>query len=338
MAEQMAQARPLSPEQAADVLRDAGKVSGLAQIAILGHADEIAVAQSVRFKREALRLARKYGAQSPRAIGALSRIDLHNVYRRALARELARATVPVPAVDAAAATLYGRVLGADDEPQRKFVVQALDSASGKTAGRAVTGSDGVYLITIPLRDTAVVTLSATAPKAKGSAVQSDSVAIANGARVFRDLRIVPQRTPPSPQPDGDGTRPRKRKMPDLVGMSEADARTVLTRLGVSSIKVAAETAPGTAAGIVLKQAPVKGAALKASANIALVISEQAPLKTPDLRKMTLAEAIVVLTRLGLKVGEVSGDRARGKIIRQTPPAGANAALGSAVDIKLRRSG
>src|SRR5258708_37579578 len=106
MAETKTDPRPISPDQAADRIHDAGKVSGLAQIGILAHADELAVVQSVRLNRESLRLARKYGTGSPEAIQAGRRIDLHKSYRRAPATEFEHAAIPVPPSDPTAATVY----------------------------------------------------------------------------------------------------------------------------------------------------------------------------------------------------------------------------------------
>src|ERR1700688_2217472 len=116
MAETKSDPRPISPDQAADLLGDAGKVAGFAQIGILAHANEIAAAQSMRLNRESLRLARKYGTRSPEALQAGHRIDMHDSYRRALAAEFERAAIPVPPSDPAAATVYGRVFSSAGKP------------------------------------------------------------------------------------------------------------------------------------------------------------------------------------------------------------------------------
>jgi hypothetical protein len=210
MAETKTDARPISPDQAADLIRDAGKVSGLAQIGILAHADELAAVQSVRLNRESLRLARRYGSGSPEAIQAGRRIDLH-------------------------------------------------------------------------------------------------------------------------------TSPKTPEMPDLVGMTESDARAALERLGVGSIRVTTKTAAGTAPGTVVKQTPAKGTALKSSTRVALVVSARPAVKMPDLRRMTFQQAIVRLNQLGLRIGKVTGGQGKGRITGQKPKAGEKVMPGGAVDLRLARA-
>jgi hypothetical protein len=338
MAERKAETRPISPDKAADALRDAGKVSGLAQIAILSHADEIAAVQSARLNRESMRLARKYGPQSREALAAGLRVDQHKSYRSELAQELDRATLPVPAADPAAAIIYGRVFSADGKPQAKSAVEVLDASGKKVLGRAVTGSDGAYLIKLSAQGGQNVTVRAVAPKTQTPAVESDAVRIVDGTRVFRDLRIAAVPTPPKPPSSGSDTPPTKLKMPDLVGLSEKDAAAALARLGISSITVTTDTATSVAPGTVLKQTPAQGTTLKSSTKVALVVSARAPIKIPDLGKMTLKDATIVLNQLGLKVGKVTGDQTKGKITGQTPAPGEEVAAGATVDIKLGRAG
>jgi hypothetical protein len=338
MPDRKAQSRPISPDKAADQIRDAGKVSGLAQIGILSHADEIAAVQSVRLNRESLRLNRKYGAGSPEAIQAGRRMDQHKSYRRALVMEFDRATVPVPASDAGAATAYGRVFSADGKPQPGMVVEAVGAADGKALGRATTGADGAYLIKVPVESPQTLSLRVLSGDTQGAATESDPVRVDKGTRVFRDLRIPPPQTPPKPKPGGGDTPPPAQEMPNLVGVSETNARTVLARLGVTSIKVTTETAAGTEPGTIVKQAPVQGTPVKASTKVVLVVSARAPIKMPDLGKMTLRDATIRLNQLGLKVGKVTGDQEKGRVTGHAPAAGEDVPPGGTVDLRLSRAG
>jgi hypothetical protein len=322
--------RPVSPNQAADQVRDAGKVAGLAQVGILAHADEIATTQSVRLNREALRLARKYGATSPQAVQAARRIDLHKSYRSALGTELDRATVPVPPSDPAAATVYGRVFAADGKPQPKAKLGAF--AAGQSLQGATSGADGAYLLKVPLKVPQIVTLRVLAASGTGAQVQVESapIRIDLGSRTFRDLRIPTPQVPPKP--------PARFEMPDLTGLTEADARAVLERLGVTTVKVATEPVAGATPNTVVKQTPAKGAVLRSSTAVALVVSARPPIKAPDLSGMTFQEAIVRLNQLGLQIGKVTGDSEKGRVTGQAPKPGQDIAPGGTVDLRLRRAG
>ena len=340
MAETKSDPRPLSPDQAADLIRDAGKVSGLAQIGILAHADEIAAVQSVRFNREALRLARRYGAGSPEAIQAGRRIDLHKSYRRALAIEFERAAIPVPESDPAAATVYGRVFAADGKPQSGAKVVVASTAATKVPPGATSGSDGTYLLKVPLDAPQDVRLRVLAGSKADAEIllETAPIRLDKGARVFRDLRLPPRQTPPKPKPDDNGLPPSAPVMPDLTGMSESDARFLLERQGIAAIRVTTETVAGTTAGTVVKQTPAKGTALKSSTRVVLAVGARPPVKMPDLTKMTFQEAIVRLNQLGLRVGKVTGDQEKGRVTGQSPSAGDEAAPGSAVDLRLGQAG
>jgi hypothetical protein len=338
MAERKHETRPLSPQKGADLIRDAGRISGLAQIAILSHADEIAASQTLRLRREALRLAHKYGAGSPEAIRADARAEQHKSYRRALVRELDRASVPVPAADPEAARLYGRVFAADGKPLASIAVQAVDSSGEKVVGRAKTDKQGAWLMTVVVKEPQDVVLRALASQKEAAGARTDPIRIAKGSRVFRDLRMPASRTPPKPRPPGEDTPPKIRKMPKLIGLSEADARAVLTRLGAASVKVTTESPAGVPSGTVLDQSPEEGTPLTRSTKYGLVVSARAPIKLPDLKKMTLREATVALNQLGLKIGDVSGDRKGGRVTEQTPQAGDEVTPGTVIDIKLGKGG
>jgi PASTA domain-containing protein len=339
MAERKTDPRPISPDKAADLIRDAGTVSGLAQVGILSHADEIAASQSVRLNRESLRLARKYGVGSPEAIRAGSRVDQHKSYRRALAAELDRATIPVPPSDPDAATVYGRVFSADGKPQSGKTIEAADD-EGKVLASAAAGTDGTYLMRIPLKVPQNVSLRVLAGDKKNpeAVLESDPVRVDKGLRVFRDLRIAPPQTAPKPRPGGSGPPPAALEMPDLTKLSEHDARAVLERLGVTSIRTTTEIAATTAPGTVLKQTPAKGTALKTSTRVTLAVSARPPAKMPNLGGMTLQNATITLNQLGLKVGKVTGDQEKGRVTGQTPDAGEDAPSGGLVDLRLGRTG
>jgi hypothetical protein len=342
MAERRLDSRPVSPDQAADQVRDAGKVSGLAQIGILGHADEIATVQSVRLKRETLRLARKYGAASPQAVQAAVRVDQHKSYRRALAREFDRATVPVPAIDPNAAIVYGRVFAADGKPLSDWIVTVTGLSNSKTPPRSSpTGADGAYLVSVPVKTAQKIGLRVIPADTKttGEEFEAGPIQVDKGQRVFRDLRQPPPRqTPPKPGPGGDGAPPKPGRMPDLRGASEADARTILGGLGVTAIRVSTEAAAGATPGKVLKQSPAKDTALTLLSRVTLVVGARPPVSMPDLRGLTLQEAAVTLNQLGLKLGKVGGNPEKGRIKEQDPAAGEDAPAGGTVDLRFGKKG
>src|SRR6266511_1411194 len=107
---------PISVADAVGQIGAAGSVAGLAQIAALDFADELAQAKSNRLRREMARLARRYGADAPEARAAAERSDQHDAYVRALKVEQKRAAVPVPPTDPKGGLVYGRIVQSDGKP------------------------------------------------------------------------------------------------------------------------------------------------------------------------------------------------------------------------------
>jgi serine/threonine-protein kinase len=73
-----------------------------------------------------------------------------------------------------------------------------------------------------------------------------------------------------------GARPEEFVMPDLIGMPLADAQHVITTAGLHLAKMTYTPSPDQPKGIVLAQAPPRGAKIVARANIELQVVGQPP--------------------------------------------------------------
>ena len=332
MAKSEKQTGPLSPEQAAAEIDAAGKVSALAQIALLGRAGDLAAAQSVRLRRESLRLAERYGANSPRAQRAVARIEQHKSYVQALAIERSRASVDVPPSDPKGATIYGRVFAADGKPMPRAVVEAIAVDTGKPLDSVKTDPQGGYLMKLAVEAKAVVFVRASDPKTRAPVAETSPVEVTQGSRVFRDLRGSAALPKPPPTPD-DGAGDRL--MPNVVGMSQPQARAALTSRGVTSIEVQTEQASETRPDQVIAQKPAQGTKLTGKSKVLLVVSAAPSIKVPDLSKRTLQEATVMLNQANLAVGKVTGST-DGIVAGQTPEPGKEAPAGAAIDLRMGR--
>lgn len=125
-------------------------------------------------------------------------------------------------------------------------------------------------------------------------------------------------------------------VPDVVGQPQATAETTITGAGftVGDITSMPNAAP---VGQVLAQSPAAGTSTFLGERIALTVSKgPAPGNVPDVVGQTQAEAEAALVAAGLKVGTVStapsATLAAGRVIAQTPAAGANVAPGTAVNL------
>lgn len=132
-----------------------------------------------------------------------------------------------------------------------------------------------------------------------------------------------------------------RRVPDVRGFSEADARSLLDGAGIRVSASQRVDAEGAAEGVVAGTRPDVGSPLEADAAVTLLVSRGgAVVEVPDVRGRTREEAAKALTAVRLAVGRVSGgtldaEPAEGQVVvRQSPPAGGLARSGSTVDLEL----
>ncbi|MFC0316126.1 Stk1 family PASTA domain-containing Ser/Thr kinase [Gordonia phosphorivorans] len=140
-----------------------------------------------------------------------------------------------------------------------------------------------------------------------------------------------------------GTGPKEVSVPDLVGQTEAQARTTLEQMGLEMVAVAGDSE--RPAGQVVSSSPNAGQTIKVGSVVQVTISRGNQFVVPDLRGKTLEQAKSALTAAGWKdstltttqrpVGLGSGND--GKVIAQTPAAGTPMKKDEAVSVVIGRS-
>jgi hypothetical protein len=330
----LATRKPIAPDDALEQIDAAGKVTGLAQIAALDYAGELASAKAVRVRREMLRLARRYGRDSDAVKQAEARLDQHAQWSRALRREQARAAIVPPAVEPEVGIFYGRVVAFDGKPAAGATLDATDASNG-VVGRTVIEKDGTYVLKAKAGEKASMTLRLQ-PSADRNPTALGTFVISGGTRIYREFVLpdpkdgpaVPDPRPPDPPP------PTQVEMPDVVGETQSRAVATLKRLGLDNVRISAATTgtPGT----VVAQKPKAGTRIPPATAIELSVAPatDANVTVPNLKGMSLAEAVTALNRVNLVPGTVDGDRQRGKVAEQKPAANAKVPPGTAVDLNL----
>lgn len=115
-------------------------------------------------------------------------------------------------------------------------------------------------------------------------------------------------------------------VPSLLGLTEAQANTLLRTKGFSVGKISYQTS-SRPAGIVISQAPSASSEVREGAEISYTVSlgPNTALRTvPNLCGLSYADAVARLREYGLVVGgltSVQNPAPRGTVIEQTPPAG-----------------
>lgn len=126
-------------------------------------------------------------------------------------------------------------------------------------------------------------------------------------------------------------------VPQLVGLSEADARANSQALGFALLVEGREAAGGVEPGAVLRQSVAAGQPLALGSSIGVVFAAVMP-KVPKVTKLSLEEAREALTKRGYKVAEgepvASAQVPAGKVVQQAPEPNAELAPGGVVTIQL----
>ena len=129
-------------------------------------------------------------------------------------------------------------------------------------------------------------------------------------------------------------------VPDVVGLTEAEAKVKLEEEGFSMQKQLQES-DSVEKGLVISQNPLGATTAAKGSPITVVISSGTnveQVEMPDFTGKTEEEAKVVIEEEGLSIGTVAEEDSdtveKGKVISQTPAAGGMVAKGTAVDLKI----
>jgi cell division protein FtsI/penicillin-binding protein 2 len=145
------------------------------------------------------------------------------------------------------------------------------------------------------------------------------------APVFRDIVATwatlgrgPVRIPAQTLVTASARRPPVR-VPDVRMMAADQARTIIRSAGM-------DCAMEGSGALVAVQSPEPGANARSGEVVRIVLSTAPPPDTgfPDLRGLSLREAVARLSSLGIRVSAVSGS---GQVVEQDPPAGASVRAG-----------
>ncbi|RLB58435.1 MAG: hypothetical protein DRI34_04820 [Deltaproteobacteria bacterium] len=113
-------------------------------------------------------------------------------------------------------------------------------------------------------------------------------------------------------------------VPDLTGLSQADARANVEGKGFIFLISGRKPSPTAVAGTVLSQSPPPGSRAKSGATISVTLAGETP-RVPDLVGRSVAEATVLLEQAGFKISvgpETASDKVpEGKVAKQEPAAG-----------------
>ncbi|MET9917964.1 Stk1 family PASTA domain-containing Ser/Thr kinase [Streptomyces sp. NPDC006435] len=130
------------------------------------------------------------------------------------------------------------------------------------------------------------------------------------------------------------------KVPELRGLSLADARKELKKVGLVSGMVTKEFSEDIVRGDVIRTDPGANTGRHPDSAVALVVSKGAPVDVPDVTGLSVEDATAALEEEGLKA-EVLPDRVNspevaGDIARQSPGQGSEAAEGDTIKLTVSK--
>jgi serine/threonine-protein kinase len=134
--------------------------------------------------------------------------------------------------------------------------------------------------------------------------------------------------------------PSEREVPRLIGVTAAQAESMLAQSGLKSEVADRERHPTLAAGMVVWQDPAPGVAVPRGTTVALTLSEGPPrIAVPDVRALEADLAQQLLEAAGISVASVdtvASQLLAGLAVSTAPAAADSVAVGSAVILHLSR--
>ena len=132
-------------------------------------------------------------------------------------------------------------------------------------------------------------------------------------------------------------------VPDLRNISEAEAKSTLSRLGLQLRVDRSDYDSQAPVGFILSQQPEANESLKPGRSVAVVVSLGTRVRmVPDLRGMSARQARNLLQSEGLDVGRVAGVLHTGdnreRVVATSPPVGDEVHEGELVDIVVSAPG
>jgi hypothetical protein len=115
----------------------------------LKQAASLAALERSALEREQKRLVKRYGANSSQASAAAGRLTLLDQESAALAADIARASIPVPAVEAGTFVVYGRIFDAQGKGVSGAKLTATD-AKGSALADGRSKDQGMFEVRVPL--------------------------------------------------------------------------------------------------------------------------------------------------------------------------------------------
>jgi serine/threonine-protein kinase len=130
-------------------------------------------------------------------------------------------------------------------------------------------------------------------------------------------------------------------VPDLIGSTPDQARAIVESRGLLLVVGGEEENSAVPVNVVCRQTPLPGSVVGTKSSVTVFISKgSGQISVPDLREAGLSEATVMLSELGLKIGEVKSQEhetiEKDKIISTIPEPGTRVERGDAVTVILSR--
>lgn len=130
-------------------------------------------------------------------------------------------------------------------------------------------------------------------------------------------------------------------VPELTGLSQAEARAALATAGLTLGTVANQAAETDQIGTVIAQNPRPAVRVRRGTAVDLTLGISTAIEAPRLTGQTQGEAISTLEKAGLSVGAITfastSEAPQGTVLGQSPPAGRTLAPGDTIALTVARA-
>ncbi len=235
----------------------------------------------------------------------------------------------------------------DTVPAGNVVTQNPTAGTNVIMGSSVNlvVSKGPQPVTVPnvIGQTQSVASSAlvSAGLAVGEITQAYNAAVPSGSVISQNPTSGSSVFSGSPVALMVSQGPQLVTVPNLVGMTQAEATTSITGAGLTLGIVTQDYSATVASGIVITHSPTAGGSVVVGTTVALTISKgPQPVVVPSVVGLTHSTAATTITTAGLALGvvieEYSATVPSGLVIAQLPAAGGSVPFGSAIALTISK--
>ena len=331
--------RCISDEELAEQLLHMPAAADRVRLVALDQTGLVSSAKERSLRRELAIQTARLGSDAPQVRVLAERLRLQQNLRTQVQAEIQRSETVAPERQEGVFILHGRVVNRERLGQAGLTVSAVDR-NGKAEVYVCTDERGYFKLELLVKEQTVRRELLLLVSDKDGAILyrgTEAHKIVSEGVVYREI-VLGEEKPEEPCPPPPEPEPETVKVPDVVGLPEAQAVEVLKKAKLGIGERTTRLAPNQV-GLVLAQNPLAGSEVPGGSSVDLVIGVAKPVPVPKVVGLRFEAARERLLAAGLTLGTVKEQDGEppGFVLEQSPEAGEEVPPGTPVHLVVSRA-